>query len=76
MAVHDDMLAFSDFNQIGFLQFHCAVNHSLNAGLFCPTLGGTANMESPHGQLGSWLTDGLGGNDANRFTNINRSPSR
>ena len=31
----------------------------------------TAGMESTHGQLCSGLTDGLGGNDAYRFTHLN-----
>src|SRR5690606_23826679 len=32
--------------------------------------GGTTDVESTHGQLGTRLTDGLGGDDADRFTDV------
>ena len=32
--------------------------------------GNAAGVEGPHGQLGTRLADGLGGNDANRFAQV------
>jgi hypothetical protein len=35
-------------------------------------LGGAADVEGPHRQLGAGLADGLGGDDADRFTDVDR----
>ena len=40
-----------------------------HTGLGC---GHTTGVESPHGELRSWLSDGLSRDDANRFTEVNK----
>jgi hypothetical protein len=41
-------------------------------GLFDPPAGRTADVEGPHGQLGSRLADGLGGQDTHGLPHLDR----
>src|SRR5690606_3552060 len=63
LGVHHDVVV---------LEGHRGVLCGFHTRLLGAALSGPANVEGPHGQLRSRLTDGLGGDDADRLTNIDR----
>jgi len=71
VATHRDQIAIGIFRNILVTQFDLAIEIALDEG----RIGNrrrTANVEGTHGQLRAWLTNRLCGNNANRFTNIDR----
>ena len=55
---------------LGVMETHLAAVLDLDAGHRRRPAGRTTDVEGTHGQLGTRLTDGLGGNNAHRFTHI------
>ena len=53
-----------------------ASNRGFNAGLLSYSLYSTTNMECAHGQLSTWLTDRLGGDNADSFTFVDLCATR
>ena len=56
-----------------FFRLEHTVEVGFHMGLFSTALSRTTNVEGPHGQLGARLTNGLGRDHADRFTDIHRS---
>src|SRR5690606_10534074 len=68
VAVHDHELPVLALNGVERLEAHGSRGAVLEAGLLGATLGRTTDVEGPHRELGARLTDGLGGDDADRLT--------
>jgi hypothetical protein len=73
-AVHDHQFIVGIFNHIDVDEFDFSLNCSCtNIRLLNAPAGRTADVECPHGQLGSGFTDGLGGKDSHGLSHLNRS---
>ena len=71
VASHDHQAFLGVFDHAAIVDCHRGIVGGFNRRFF-RVLSGTAYMERPHGQLSSRLTDGLGGNHANRLADVYR----
>ena len=60
---------------LDIMQTDSTAGLNFNTAYRCGTRGRTTNVEGTHGQLGTGLTDRLGGNNADRFTHIDLVPA-
>ena len=67
IPVHNHLETFAVRNRVQVLIPDLTATLASDLGLLHGTTGGTTDMEGPHGQLGTGLTDGLCRNDANRL---------
>ena len=75
-AVHHDEVTFLVFDRGEVDELHYARNLGLERGLFRHPAGRASDVERAHGELGARLTDGLGGNHADRLTEIGKVARR
>src|SRR4029434_7057284 len=75
VAAHADQVALGVHHRVAAGALHNAVVGAVEERLL-GHLGGAADVEGPHGQLRARLADGLGGDDADRFTDVHRSAPR
>ena len=73
VAVHDDKPAGPALYRIEIHELDDPVMSRLQRGVFFE-LCRTADMECPHGQLRSGLTDGLGRNNFDRLADVDNRP--
>src|SRR5579871_6358389 len=71
-TVQDDQFLIAVLDQFQIMEPHNAVLRRFDLGLFQGTAGGAAHVEGPEGQLRPRFADGLGGDDANRFTDLDQ----
>ncbi len=72
VAVHDHQAAFAVDNGIEVDELERPLGTGFQRGLLGLPRRGTTDMEGPHGQLGARLADRLGGNDADRFAEVDQ----
>src|SRR5262245_27294064 len=75
VAVHHHEIAFFIGYRAHIDKLHGAVVSRFQRGLLGSATRGPTDMESPHSELGSRLTDGLRGNDPDRFPKIDHVAS-
>ena len=72
VPAHHDLVALAVLDQSFVLELHLAADGGFDVRLLRATLGSAADVERPHGQLGSWLADRLGRDDTDSLADIHR----
>ena len=72
-AVHGDEIALTAADRGQVDEADGAVVLGFEAGLLIDTRGGSTDVEGPHGELGAGLADGLRGDDAHRFAELDET---
>ncbi len=72
IAGHDDLNPLAVFDRGTVLKLHLALYVCLDSGLLGAALYGATDVEGPHRQLGAGFADGLRGNNADGFADVDR----
>ena len=76
VAPHDHRAALAVDDHVAIADHDLGVERCFDIGLLGAALGGAADVESAHGELGSRLADGLRGDDPDRLADIDRRTAR
>ena len=76
VAVHDHVGAIAVLHRRAVAEIHFGVVGGLRLGLLGSALHGATDVESAHGQLGAWLADRLGGDDADGLADVDPRAAR